>query len=233
MVLEARPLCRHRRLCHVGDKLHRMRVTHRYQVDLHLLAIDIQLFGAGVHRAPHVDADLAVGLEPRADGAAEGLHGDFRLGSKPAPMHELDEAARAVAALLDLAAVGVEDAVAEVRAIGLRPLDDQDLVAADAEMAIGDLAQLFAREREGPSSAIQHDEVVAGTLHLGEGKLHSNFCIRSRTRRPTVSASSSARRPWWPSISTADFFPIAATKAARSEERRVGKECRSRWSPYH
>src|SRR5260370_24100644 len=25
----------------------------------------------------------------------------------------------------------------------------------------------------------------------------------------------------------------AAKKAARSEERRVGKECRSRWSPYH
>ena len=23
------------------------------------------------------------------------------------------------------------------------------------------------------------------------------------------------------------------TKAMRSEERRVGKECRSRWSPYH
>src|SRR2546430_5376800 len=25
----------------------------------------------------------------------------------------------------------------------------------------------------------------------------------------------------------------AATNSARSEERRVGKECRSRWSPYH
>ena len=24
-----------------------------------------------------------------------------------------------------------------------------------------------------------------------------------------------------------------ATKKSRSEERRVGKECRSRWSPYH
>ena len=24
-----------------------------------------------------------------------------------------------------------------------------------------------------------------------------------------------------------------ATKTTRSEERRVGKECRSRWSPYH
>src|SRR3712207_8739093 len=26
---------------------------------------------------------------------------------------------------------------------------------------------------------------------------------------------------------------IAATEDGRSEERRVGKECRSRWSPYH
>ena len=27
--------------------------------------------------------------------------------------------------------------------------------------------------------------------------------------------------------------PKAKTPAYRSEERRVGKECRSRWSPYH
>src|SRR3989449_6804683 len=26
---------------------------------------------------------------------------------------------------------------------------------------------------------------------------------------------------------------MAATRSLRSEERRVGKECRSRWSPYH
>ena len=26
---------------------------------------------------------------------------------------------------------------------------------------------------------------------------------------------------------------IAVDKSFRSEERRVGKECRSRWSPYH
>ena len=26
---------------------------------------------------------------------------------------------------------------------------------------------------------------------------------------------------------------VKVTKVARSEERRVGKECRSRWSPYH
>ena len=28
-------------------------------------------------------------------------------------------------------------------------------------------------------------------------------------------------------------MPAAGISAARSEERRVGKECRSRWSPYH
>ena len=28
-------------------------------------------------------------------------------------------------------------------------------------------------------------------------------------------------------------FPYAAMVSERSEERRVGKECRSRWSPYH
>ena len=30
-----------------------------------------------------------------------------------------------------------------------------------------------------------------------------------------------------------DYTYIASVGAERSEERRVGKECRSRWSPYH
>ena len=30
-----------------------------------------------------------------------------------------------------------------------------------------------------------------------------------------------------------EFSKAAATRFGRSEERRVGKECRSRWSPYH
>ena len=29
------------------------------------------------------------------------------------------------------------------------------------------------------------------------------------------------------------LYPILHMDHARSEERRVGKECRSRWSPYH
>ena len=30
-----------------------------------------------------------------------------------------------------------------------------------------------------------------------------------------------------------DLLPAGLALFARSEERRVGKECRSRWSPYH
>src|SRR2546427_6157198 len=32
---------------------------------------------------------------------------------------------------------------------------------------------------------------------------------------------------------TADSFLLRTRVRSRSEERRVGKECRSRWSPYH
>ena len=31
----------------------------------------------------------------------------------------------------------------------------------------------------------------------------------------------------------ADLVQVAELTVQRSEERRVGKECRSRWSPYH
>ena len=35
-------------------------------------------------------------------------------------------------------------------------------------------------------------------------------------------------------LSHGDYYMVLADyKAERSEERRVGKECRSRWSPYH
>ena len=56
-------------------------------------------------------------------------------------------------------------------------------------------------------------------------------------------SSPSARQPVSQELSEADYRAITELKkidrevraheAARSEERRVGKECRSRWSPYH
>ena len=35
------------------------------------------------------------------------------------------------------------------------------------------------------------------------------------------------------SINQGDVLGIVGESGSRSEERRVGKECRSRWSPYH
>src|SRR2546422_7233593 len=41
------------------------------------------------------------------------------------------------------------------------------------------------------------------------------------------------RTPITPNVITAASLVVGLVGATRSEERRVGKECRSRWSPYH
>ena len=44
---------------------------------------------------------------------------------------------------------------------------------------------------------------------------------------------SSNPRTWYMSPSVYIIFDFFHQRLIRSEERRVGKECRSRWSPYH
>src|SRR5260370_41526739 len=39
--------------------------------------------------------------------------------------------------------------------------------------------------------------------------------------------------PWTPLLFCAAAIGLVVDTVVRSEERRVGKECRSRWSPYH
>src|SRR2546429_3154299 len=52
-----------------------------------------------------------------------------------------------------------------------------------------------------------------------------------------VSAREAARVSWYGQVvrdwCVAQKSYVARSAARRSEERRVGKECRSRWSPYH
>src|SRR2546425_3927197 len=60
-------------------------------------------------------------------------------------------------------------------------------------------------------------------------------------RRPDAAARGTARAtpdrragaPSRPRLRRAPSRGRAARRRTRSEERRVGKECRSRWSPYH
>src|SRR6266446_1597766 len=145
VMLEQRPLRRHWRRLDVGHDLHGVRIAHRQNRYVSGFPVDSNSFyqRRTEGRRPHLDADFAVGLEARDDRTSERLDADLALRREALLAYELHEAARAVAALLDLAAVGVEDAVAEVHAALLRPLDHQDLVCANAEVPVGDLSQLF------------------------------------------------------------------------------------------
>src|SRR5438034_4165319 len=60
-------------------------------------------------------------------------------------------------------------------------------------------------------------------------------CALPISTRPSDEVSSSNRETDAMAGSASPRNPNVATpiRSARSEERRVGKECRSRWSPYH
>jgi hypothetical protein len=77
-------------------------------------------------------------------------------------------AARAIAALPRSAAVGVPDAVAGDGAGTARRFDGEDLVAADAGVAIGQRAAQCGIGCIDAVAQVEHDEVVAGAMHLGE-----------------------------------------------------------------
>jgi hypothetical protein len=51
----------------------------------------------------------------------------------------------------------------------------QDLVGADAEMAVGQVAVLRGAEAQRPARFVEHDEVVARALHLGEADAHGRL----------------------------------------------------------
>src|SRR6266850_4922588 len=55
------------------------------------------------------------------------------------------------------------------------------------------------------------------------------FDVRVRARV----AAEPAKQSWWAWFTPSPRVAFAASLLLRSEERRVGKECRSRWSPYH
>ena len=51
--------------------------------------------------------------------------------------------------------------------------------------------------------------------------------------KETMGTVISVTKQWWLKVNRKPVRAHAMDGAARSEERRVGKECRSRWSPYH
>src|SRR6185369_1950936 len=202
VVLEQRTLHRHRRLPDVGNQLDGVWIAHGQNREVQGFAFELKLFMQIFDRGrTHVDADFAVVLQAWRNRPAQGLDADLALRSEPPRVNELHEAARAVAALLHLAAVGVEDAVAEIEAGLARLFDDQDLIGAHAEMTIRKLADVLRGKRKNFLRKIQDHEVVPGALHLRERELHRVAAWRARrsaTRLPISSASAMTRRPCSP-----------------------------------
>ena len=119
----------------------------------------------------HVDRDhrQAVGARAgllRFEQAGDGLH--RHLVGLALVHHHRGDAARGVAAGAGLAAVGIVDAHEDVGlAIGRR-LEHDQLVAADAQPAVGDGAAALDRQVERRRAAVEHDEIVAQPVHLEE-----------------------------------------------------------------
>src|ERR1051326_313542 len=83
----------------------------------------------------------------------------------------------------------------------------------------------------------------AAIFYAADVKLPPPFATPSADNRPKVIAKpdgAQLRVPagfdvqvWAEDFEVPRFMVVGPGKELRSEERRVGKECRSRWSPYH
>ena len=145
-------------------------------------------------------------VEPRHDDPARRLDADLALVGEAVVAHEHDEAARTVAALLDLAAVGVEDPVAEVDVARGGALDDEHLVAADAEAPVGERANLRRRRASTrwrtPSTTTKS---LPRPVHLGELERRHRARSSSFARSTSPRLANGSRAPSWTSA-----LPVAS-----------------------
>src|SRR6218665_795989 len=123
-------------------------------------------------RAPHVDTDAAIGVEPQGDYAATGLHAQSFLVRQALVAHKARQAARAIAALRHLAAIGVVDDVLEVDVCGRRRPHAENLVGPDAKVAVRQKAVLGCAQPQALPGLVEHHEIIARALHFGKANLH-------------------------------------------------------------
>jgi hypothetical protein len=194
MMLDQRSVQMHGCGLHMVDHLHCMGVAHRYYRHPGSSSVDVQrpqhvgaflpaMQSTGVEGhafrfkdgGAHVDRDAAIGFQFWFDHAGHGFDLDGALVGQAFIRDELDEGARAVATLLDFAPVSIVDTVAEIDAGRARSLNDQHLVGADTEAAIGQLLPLLGGEIDVLVNGVDDHEVIAGAMHFGEFEFHQDL----------------------------------------------------------
>lgn len=82
------------------------------------------------------------------------------------------QTARTIAALTDFGTIGIEDAIPKIHILDRRRVDHQNLITTDAPPPVRQHAALLCAQAQWLFQAIEHDEIVAQSLHLGELKPH-------------------------------------------------------------
>ena len=151
-------------------------------------------------RRPHVDAHLPAAGLLRGKPSGAGLQNHAACCALV--KQQLGRAAGAVAARRDLAAVLVPEPEIGVRPAVARGLHCHNLVAADAGAPVRDGAHARAIERERRPPRVEHDEVVAEPVHLGEGKPRHGPGYRGggRMAPPVTGTTVRAHRPPQPNV---------------------------------
>ena len=127
-----------------------------------------------------IDTDVATSRRLRVNEPGRRLQADV---AGPGLLHQQrGDAAGGIAAGADLAAVGIEDAHEGVRVRHRRPLDYDQLIAADPLAPVGNRPRKVRCHRNRARARVDDDEIVAESMHLGKGeRIHAS----SNRHRPT------------------------------------------------
>ena len=113
--------------------------------------------------------------------------------------------------------------LSDLAASGAQPEGLVVSLGAPAETVVDDVLELYAGLNEPAVPVIGGDTTRADLLYLSVTALGRSEHVPGRA----------GARPGDLLVVTGSLGAAGAAFRERSEERRVGKECRSRWSPYH
>jgi len=125
----------------------------------------------GLGRA-YIDASAYIRGQARADESRRTLERQRTVRRKSAALEQRSDAACAVTTLLDLSAVGVEDAIVGRAVRAAWRLEQQRLIETDAGAAVGERAQPLRGKEGVRDRRFEHHEVVADPVHLREFDAH-------------------------------------------------------------